>query len=59
MNKETDILSQTATAEAPISERLAAFAVGLDHDAYPGRGAQPRRAPHARRGGDRSGLDPL
>jgi len=35
MNRETYILSQTATAEAPISERLAAFAVGLDHDAIP------------------------
>ena len=35
MNKQTDILSQTAEAEAPISERLATFAVELQHDAIP------------------------
>jgi 2-methylcitrate dehydratase PrpD len=35
VNKETDILSQAAQAETPISERLAAFAVGLRHDAIP------------------------
>jgi len=35
MNKQTDILGQTATAEAPISERLAAFAVSVNHDAVP------------------------
>jgi 2-methylcitrate dehydratase PrpD len=35
MNKETDILSQQAQAETPISERLAAFAVNLDHDTIP------------------------
>jgi len=35
MNKETDILSQETQAEASIGERLAAFAVGLEHDAIP------------------------
>jgi 2-methylcitrate dehydratase PrpD len=35
MNKQSDILSHKAEAEAPISERLAAFAIGLDHDAIP------------------------
>jgi len=35
MNKETDILGQQAEAEAPISERLAAFVIGLKHDAIP------------------------
>jgi len=35
MNKQTDIVSQQKAADAPISERLAAFAVGLDHDAIP------------------------
>jgi 2-methylcitrate dehydratase PrpD len=35
MNKETDILSQEATAEAPIAEQLAAFAAELEHDAIP------------------------
>ena len=35
MNRETDILSQETEAEAPISERFAAFAAGLEHDAIP------------------------
>ncbi|HUS56257.1 MAG TPA: MmgE/PrpD family protein [Thermohalobaculum sp.] len=35
MNKQSDILSQTAKPEAPISDRLAAFAVELQHDAIP------------------------
>jgi 2-methylcitrate dehydratase PrpD len=35
MNKQTDILNQTTGAQTPISERLAAFAVGLEHDAIP------------------------
>ncbi len=44
MNKETDILSQEAQSEASISERLAAFAVELEHDTIP---AQVRtRAAH-------------
>ena len=44
MNRETDILSQKAEAEAPIAEQLAAFAAGLEHDAIP---AQVRtRAAH-------------
>ncbi|MHA1528430.1 MAG: MmgE/PrpD family protein [Alphaproteobacteria bacterium] len=44
MNKEADILSQKAEAEAPIAEQLADFASGLEHDAIP---AQVRtRAAH-------------
>ena len=35
MNRETDILSQQAAAEAPIAVRFAAFAAGLEHDAIP------------------------
>jgi 2-methylcitrate dehydratase PrpD len=35
MNRETDILSREAQAGASISERLAAFAAGLEHDAIP------------------------
>ena len=35
MNKETDILSQKAETETPISECLANFAAGLQHDAIP------------------------
>ncbi len=45
MNKETDILNQEAHAEAPISERLAAFAVGLQHDAIPAK-VRTRAAHH-------------
>ncbi len=35
MNRETGILSREAQGEASISERLAAFAAGLEHDAIP------------------------
>ena len=35
MNKQSDILSQTKGPEAPISERLAAFAANLAHDTIP------------------------
>ena len=35
MNKETDILSHQAGTETPISECLAGFAAGLQHDAIP------------------------
>ncbi len=35
MNKQTDILSQEAGAEAPIAEQLAVFAAELDHDSIP------------------------
>ncbi|TFG85763.1 MAG: MmgE/PrpD family protein [Hyphomicrobiales bacterium] len=35
MNKQSDIFSQQAESEAPISERLATFAVDLQHDAIP------------------------
>lgn len=35
MNDQSDILTRHAEAEAPISERFAAFAINLQHDAVP------------------------